>query len=232
MFCAIPLPLRTWDEEARDYMLLWLPVIGLEIGFFWFLLGWLCFNFAAASLITGLILAMFPYLATGFIHLDGYMDVTDAVKSYRSLERRREILKDSHVGSFAVIGCVMLLIAQFAFCASIPENADLRILILIPAISRCCSTLAVVALPKMSTSQYIKTNISGQILIPGFVMAILLAVGFFVCGKYGFALIGCCIGYGVSLRSAYKSLQGMNGDVSGYAQSISELTAVAVLVLI
>ena len=102
MFCAIPAP-QLWDEKAKDKMLLFLPIVGLEIGLIWAVLAWLCNYLKLPVLIVGLILAAYPYLVTGFLHLDGFMDVTDAVKSYRSLERRREILKDSHVGSFAVI---------------------------------------------------------------------------------------------------------------------------------
>ena len=35
MFCAIPFPGRLWDEKARGKMLLFLPVVGLEIGLVW-----------------------------------------------------------------------------------------------------------------------------------------------------------------------------------------------------
>ena len=118
MFCAIPFPGNIWDEKARDKMLLFLPLVGLEMGAIWAVLAWLCNFLQLPVLVKGLILAVFPYLVAGFIHLDGYMDVTDAVKSCRSLERRREILKDSHVGAFAVIGCVLLMLSAFAFgCA-------------------------------------------------------------------------------------------------------------------
>ena len=106
MFCSIPAP-QIWDEKAKDKMLLFLPVVGLEIGAIWALLAWACRLLNLPALVTGLILCAYPYIVTGFIHLDGYMDVTDAVKSWRDLERRREILKDSHVGSFAVIGIVL-----------------------------------------------------------------------------------------------------------------------------
>jgi len=34
------------------------------------------------------------------------------------------------------------------------------------------------------------------------------------------------------LRKAYKSLEGMNGDISGYSLSVAELCAVAVYALI
>ena len=124
-------------------MLLFLPIVGLEIGIIWAGLAWLCRWLAVPKLMSALVLSAWPWIGTGFLHLDGYMDVTDAVKSYRSLERRREILKDSHVGSFAVIGIVLLILAQFAAFASVPEGCDLRILILVPAVSRCCSALAV-----------------------------------------------------------------------------------------
>ena len=50
--------------------------------------------------------------------------------------------------------------------------------------------------------------------------------------KYGFALVGCLVGYGLALLRAYKSLDGMNGDISGYALTIGELCAVAVYALI
>ena len=233
MFCAIPCPWKIWDEKAKGKMLLFLPIVGLEIGAIWAFLAWLCSFLKLPALVTGLILCAYPYMVTGFIHLDGYMDVTDAVKSWRDLERRREILKDSHVGSFAVIGIVLLMIAQFALFASAPEAANYLILIFIPAVSRCCSALAVTGLRPMSTSQYAdqKKPIS-HLAVLGVMLAIFLAAGFLLCRKYGFVLLGCLIGYGLALRRGYKSLDGMNGDISGYALTIGELCAVAVYALI
>ena len=232
MFCSIPAP-QVWDEKAKDKMLLFLPIVGLEIGAIWALLAWACRLLNQPALVAGLILCAYPYIITGFIHLDGYMDVTDAVKSWRDLERRREILKDSHVGSFAVIGIVLLLIAQFALFASAPENANYLILIFVPAVSRCCSSLAVTGLKPMSTSQYAEQQKpKSHIAVLLVMLCAFVTAGFLLCGKYGFALAGCLIGYGLALRRGYKSLEGMNGDISGYALTIGELCAVAVYALI
>lgn len=231
MFCAIPAP-QIWDEKAKDRMLLFLPIVGLEIGIIWAGLAWLCHWLEVPKLISALVLSAWPWLGTGFLHLDGYMDVTDAVKSYRSLQRRREILKDSHVGSFAVIGIVLLILGQFACFASVPDGADLRILMFVPAVSRCCSALAVTALPAMSTSQYAdRQKPKSHLLVLAVMLVLFLLLGFLLCRRVALALVGVLVGYGVALRKGYKSLEGMNGDIAGYALSIGELCASAVLAL-
>lgn len=232
MFCALPCPWNIWDEDARDKMLLFLPAVGLEIGAIWAFLAWLASRLSLPAAVTGILLSACPFVLTGYIHLDGYMDVTDAVKSCRSLDRRREILKDSHVGSFAVIGCILLLLAQFALFTA-GNNSEPWILILIPAVSRLCSVLAISLLRPMSTSQYAgQTASKKRITLLFIVMILFLLAGFFFCGRYGLALIGCLAGYGMSLRRGYRSLEGMNGDISGYALTIGELCGVAVWVLI
>ena len=85
----------------------------------------------------------------------------------------------------------------------------------------------------MATSQYADQKKPKSHLVELAVMlCVLLAAGFLFCGKYGFALIGCPAGYGFALRRGYKSLEGMNGDISGYALTIGELCAAAVYALI
>ena len=201
MFTAIPLPLNIWNEKARGKMLLFLPVVGLELGAIWMGLTWLCRLLALPALVQGLILSVYPYLITGCIHLDGFMDVTDAVKSCRSLERRREILKESHVGAFSVIGVVVLLLSGFAFMASAKAAADFRILIFVPTVSRCCSTLAVTGLKPMNTSQYAdqKKPKSHMVFLTAMTM-IFVSMGFLICGRYGLVLLSCLAGYGLALR--------------------------------
>lgn len=233
MFCAIVCPVQLWDEEARPLMLPMLPLVGLEIGALWALLGWVAAQLGLPMLIRALVLALWPYLATGFLHLDGYMDVTDAVKSCRDLARRREILKDSHVGSFAVIGVCMLLLSQFAVFASLAQDKSCAVLLLIPVVSRCCSALAVTALPSMSTSQYAaQRKPKAHLAVLWAMLCLSIALGFLLLGRMGFALIGCALGYGLALRHGYRSLEGMNGDIAGYALTIGEFCGAAVFALL
>lgn len=230
MFCRIPWPFSVWDEKARGKMLLFLPVVGLEIGFIWALGWYLSVYFGLEPMLRGLILCVLPFLLTGFIHLDGFMDVTDAVGSCRDLDKRRAILKDSHVGAFAVIGCVILMLAQFSFCSCVEQGG---ILLLIPVVSRCCSALAVTVLPPMSTSQYAGRRVSkGNIVVLCVMLTATLAAGLLFWGKWALSLLGALAGYGLALGRSYRALEGMNGDISGYSLTMAELAGLAVLALL
>jgi adenosylcobinamide-GDP ribazoletransferase len=93
--------------------------------------------------------------------------------------------------------------------------------------------LAVTGLKPISTSQYAdQKKPKVHLIILAVLLCSFLVAGFLLCGKYGFALAGCLIGYGSALLRAYRSLDGMNGDISGYALTIGELCAVAVYALI
>lgn len=234
MFCSLPFPCRKWDEACRPYMMIFLPVIGLEIGILWFLLDVLLRHFEISEYIYGLVMCGWPYIATAFMHLDGFMDVTDAVGSWRDLEKRRLILKDSHVGSFAVIWCIFLILAGFSMFTALPSEADRWCLLLVPVVSRCCSALSVMHLKPMSTSQYAQTTTYPKahtvlllIILGGNVLG-----GFIFLGIYGFVFVIELAGYAFTLRKSYHSLQGMNGDISGYCLCIGELCAVAALALL
>lgn len=229
MFCAIACPWKVWDEEARGDMLLFLPLVGVEIGAVWAAVVWLCRVLALPAALQALVMCLCPYVLTGGIHLDGFMDVTDAVRSWRDVARRREILKDSHVGSFAVVGLAMVLLAGFAVCVSVPEEGTLWPLILIPGVSRCGSALAVTALPPMTTSQYAsQKKPHWHLWVLGGITVALVAMGFLTGLRCGLSLLGCLAGYLLALRRAYRSLEGMNGDVAGYALTIGELCGLAV----
>lgn len=227
MFCSLPAP-SVWDESARKYMLVFLPVVGLEIGAIWVGIGWLCALLRIPSMITALILSMYPFVVTGYIHLDGFLDVTDAIKSCRELDKRRAILKDPHVGSFAVIDCVFLMLAQFALFASMEVYSG--VLFFLPAVSRCCSALGITLLKPMGTSQYAnqQKNAAHIYILTGMLFGVLI-LGFFCFGYSAAALLVCILGCILSIGKGYRSLGGMNGDISGYALTIGELWGIAAL---
>lgn len=163
------------------------------------------------------------------MHLDGYMDVCDAVLSRRDLETRQRILKDSHCGAFAVICLMLLTLCQWAVFLS-AEALPLWPLALIPVASRACAALAVLTLRPMSTSQYSAMTRGGAPVV--FAAVVLAAVcGLSVLLWDSFAPLAAAVCYWLAAWYAFRQLDGMSGDVSGFALTIAELGGAAVLVL-
>ena len=210
MFCAIPCPRKVWDSEKYPRMLLSLPLIGLMLGLLWALAGLLAvkLGFLGAAL-----MAVLPALLSGFIHLDGYMDCADAVLSRRELEKRRAILKDSHVGAFAVIAFGLWLLLGFAAFASLDLEKALFTLPFIPAVCRGCSATAVLSFAMGETMVFA-------------VLAVLVG------GVSGCAAVFGALGSWAAIHALRKDLQGMSGDISGCAITVGELCAVMALVIL
>ena len=208
MFLAIPCPKKIWSESARRRMLACLPLVGLIAGGVWALCAWLG-GFLPRP-IGALLCAAAPWLVTGFMHLDGFMDVCDAVMSRRDMETRQRILKDSHCGAFAVI-CMVLLA-------------------LVPVASRACAALAVLTLRPMTTSQYSAMERGGApVVFAALILAAACITAALVWGS--FAPLAAAAVYALAAWYGVKQLGGMSGDVSGFALTLAELGGAAALVL-
>ena len=56
-----------------------------------------------------------PLLVTGGFHVDGFLDTCDALHSYQSMEKKQEILKDPHIGAFAVLSLLTAVLLGLGF---------------------------------------------------------------------------------------------------------------------
>ena len=66
--------------------------------------AWAADFFAIPRQLSAAVLTALPLWISGGIHMDGYMDTKDALSSWGDSQKMLEILKDSHVGAFAVMG--------------------------------------------------------------------------------------------------------------------------------
>lgn len=227
MFLAIPCPKKIWRESARRKMVACLPLVGLIAGLVWAGCVWLS---AFLPLPLGALLcAAAPWLVTGFLHLDGFMDVCDAVLSRRDLETRQRILKDSHCGAFAVICLVLLFLCQWAVFLS-ADAIPLLPLVLVPVSCRACAALAVLTLRPIAVSQYSAMERGGApVVFAALVLTGICALSAILWGS--FAPLAAAAGYALAVWYADRQLGGMSGDVSGFALTLGELCGAAALVL-
>lgn len=233
MFCGIPCPVKIWDEEARPRMISCLPLVGGVIGGLWALALWLCRLLPLPAGVTAAILCAAPWLLSGCIHLDGYLDCCDAIFSRRDPERRREILKDPHTGSFAVIGMALLGMAGCGLWRSAGACAYLP-LILLPVVTRACAAIAVSRMKPMQTSQYAggfqKSKTPSALPVVCLALGVILPAA--LLGLKGLAPLAGACGYWIAVWYGARQLGGVSGDVSGFALTLGELAGVAALTLL
>ena len=254
-FCAIPCPCKKWDEKARTHMLVMFPIIGLMMGLLWSALFWAVLFLELPIPVSAALLTAYPFVVSGFIHLDRFMDCNDAILSRRPLEERQRILKDSRVGAFAVITVVLLFMMIFSGMWAIVEEGAFWIswcLMGIPVFSRAMSADSVMGRRPLSTSQYEPSfhpqKNRGFRICNGaiWLLATLLLViaGAFAASRAGeagaavfmkSALVMIGAQFAASLLSgiyARKQLGGMSGDIAGFMLVWSELAAVLALAVI
>ena len=154
-FCALPCPCRRWDSRVSALMLGFLPSVGVIIGAIWAALYFGAVYFGIPYLPVAFLVTFLPFVLCGFMHMDGFMDCSDAILSRRPLADRQRILKDSHTGAFAVISICFYILAYFAFASTaITIGIDFANMILLTCLSRSVSGLHVLLCKPMQTSQY------------------------------------------------------------------------------
>lgn len=252
MFCWIPCPYKGWREEDRLAQIGMFPLVGTFIGIIMCLCWWALFTVDAGMVLSGCILTGIYFLLTGFIHLDGFMDCSDAIMPrHPDMEQRRRILKDSHVGAFAVICLALMLLIFAGAMMQIVMGFNLKgcvLMVVLFTASRFMSAVMVLTQKPMKTSQYAKaegeSHSAMKDTIPAFVIMILvlLTAQLILSGGSGQTLLAelysnlvfvvvILIAWIVA-RSDIKKLGGMSGDISGHMITLSEMFGMIALSLI
>lgn len=228
MYSRIPMPNCDWNDENMKYVMCFFPWIGVVIGALslgWYeLSAWLGIQTPLQTV--GMMLI--PMLVTGGIHLDGMLDTADALSSWRPMERRIEILKDSHAGAFAIITCAAYFFALYGVLSEIGVGM-LPVYIGCFAVSRVLSGLSVVSFPKMkkegTVADFSKKAETKRIQVTlGVYLVVLAALMLWQNPLYGAAaLAGAGVTFWYYYRMAMKNFGGINGDLAGWFLSVCEL---------
>ena len=146
-YSRIPMPRFEWHDEDMTYSMSVFPWVGAVIGILFTAVYQLYIRFSIPAFAAALLMTAIPVLITGGFHIDGFMDVSDALSSYGSREDKLRILKDPHIGAFAVIRLGLLALFYIAACMIIISSSSSRALVYSVSVgfflSRALSALAV-----------------------------------------------------------------------------------------
>ena len=233
MFSALPVPQVTWTEKNMRFALLAFPLVGAVIGgvcWLWTLLGH-ALRFTA--LMRGAGLCVLPVLLTGGIHLDGYADTCDALASHAPAEKKREILKDPHLGAFAVIRLGVYFVVSLAVWTGLPEYRGGAILCAF-CLSRCLSALALTVFPLAEGSGLARTfaEASDRSLVRGMLLALTAALSLALVLLGGWSMVlAAAVVFLRFWMLVRKQFDGLSGDLSGWFLQTVELWMAGALCL-
>lgn len=232
MFSVFPAPRVEWSRENMRYMLCALPLVGCVIGALMFCCDYLCRLLGFDGVFRAALLTALPVILSGGIHLDGFCDTADALASHAAPERKREILKDSHTGAFAVIAFGIYAILYFAACYSLGDG---RLFLVIPVLSRSVGAFGGTVFGGSGNKGLLsafRDGASGRSGIILFVWICLCLTGAaFIEPFYAVALALSAVLALLSVRAlAERQFGGMSGDLAGYLNVMTELSALLLCV--
>ncbi len=221
MYSRIPMPKFNWDSEDMKYHLIFFPWIGAVIGALEY--GWfkVAFELGIDRVPFITVAMVIPIMVTGGFHVDGFMDTSDALASWGDKEKRLEILKDSHVGAFAVIRLITLGMILFAalYCM---DNLGYIVWAYSFFATRTISGICVVTYKKAKNDGILNTSAKTA---SDKVVVVLLAIQFIICAAHvgiqyswywNVALIGLLLALLYYLYTAHTKFGGITGDLAGW----------------
>ena len=235
-YSRIPVPQVEWTEENRRYSMCFFPLVGAVIGLL--LWGWLavCDVLGFSPLLRGAVAALLPLFVTGGIHMDGFMDTSDGLASWQPVEKRLEILKDSHVGAFAVMHCAgYLLLAAALYSDAKAESGPLLgcAFILSRALSAWALTAFKNARPKGMLDAFTQATQKRMTLLSGMCYGLLCLLIWALPGGWlaPLCLLAAALCLAYYRHMAYKQFGGVTGDLAGWFLQVTELVLTAVIVI-
>ena len=134
----------------------------------WPLAGWLTGGIMAgvlylAAQVMPLSLAWIIALAsrlllTGALHEDGFADFIDGFGGGRDRERTLAIMKDSHIGTYGVIGLIIYFALMLQLPHSLPLETMCAIVLAGDCWSKCCAAQLINLLPYARTQEQAKNK--------------------------------------------------------------------------
>jgi len=221
------------DERELARSMAFFPLVGLVIGLLlalgYYILSLLFLN----SLVLGLTIGLLALLTRG-LHLDGFADTLDGLASGGTKEKILEVMKDSRIGTFGVIGLILLMGAKYFALDQILNSSIYNSIILMTVLGRnsmvlVCYRSAYVR-PEGGLAKSFVENLKLHELIIS--LASTFGIAFILQGIKGILVFLGVSFFNLGYRLFFvRKIGGVTGDILGAANELSELLCVLLLLI-
>ncbi|MFJ7825576.1 adenosylcobinamide-GDP ribazoletransferase [Psychrobacillus sp. NPDC096623] len=166
------------DKRSITGMYSIFPWIGAGIG----AIACLVLFFEWSALMSAFSIVLLGIMLSGGLHLDGFIDTSDAFFSYKDRLKRFEILEDPRVGAFGVMAVVFLVLGKVIIVSEVLSSESFHwiFVLLIPFFSRATLTVlfSITASAKTSgLAYYFKQKMNANVVLIAVVCPFFIGIG-------------------------------------------------------
>ena len=226
-----------WLHQSSRYF----PAVGLLVGVLCAVVFWLA-SLLFSPLVAAVASTVFGIKLTGAFHEDGLADTCDGLGGGLTRTRTLEIMKDSRLGTYGVLGLISALLLKITLLASLPVPIAIMALIIAHSASRLLCISLIALLPYGGEIEHAKAKpmaqqltqvqalfASGWVIVAIVLVIILLpsAVQLISIWHAILALLLALIATDYMHRLLRRRLEGYTGDGLGATQQLSEIAIYA-----
>ncbi|MGP1488154.1 MAG: adenosylcobinamide-GDP ribazoletransferase [Peptoanaerobacter stomatis] len=231
------LPIRSNIEDEKEFskIMAFFPIVALILGIIYCSISNLVYNFADSLFFSSVIYVLSSIIFTGGLHYDGLADACDGLFSGREKDKILEIMQDSRIGTFGVLGIIVNVLLKLGIVYIFIQYDILNFAIFSVIFSRTMQIIYAYF------GNYPKKNGMGNFFVGKIGrgtlrlavtldIIIVLILSLFIRG-YGFSfvlitfiisfIISFAIMFGIK-HMIYKKIGGITGDILGFIAEISE----------
>jgi adenosylcobinamide-GDP ribazoletransferase len=169
-------------------------------------------------------------IITAGLHLDGLSDTFDAVMSWRTRERKLEIMKDSRIGAMGALALIAVLALKVSWLHAAGDGWA-RAVVLAPVLGRWADTYGIFWFPPAREGG-LGREFQSQVRRGDFAIATATAavLALILAGPPGLLALGLVWGVSSALARWWsRDLGGLTGDTYGALCEIAEVVTLAAL---
>jgi len=222
---------RMFTSQEMGRAVGWFPLVGVVLGFLLYSVNYTARLILPVSVSAAITLFAWIIFTRAF-HLDGFMDTCDGLFGGWTPERRLEIMKDSRMGAFGVVGGFLVLLTEYT---ALQSSVNLfPALMLSTTLGRWASPLVIYAFPYAREDGLgieMKRNVSIREVILATLIAAITA--WFVTGWTGLVIMfgAAVVGFLVAFY-AMRLLSGLTGDIYGTVTTLVEMLVLVAFTII
>lgn len=225
LLTRLPLPHLPHGVFARQAQAVWaFPLVGILVGGLGCLVGWtaIALNLpipACAVLLVAVLIAV-----TGAMHEDGLADTFDGLWGGFTPERRLDIMKDSHIGTYGVLALLLSQLIRIATVWVLLQAGAFWGILAACVFSRALMPMLMTALPNARNAglSHSVGRPAAEPVMAGLVLATLIVV--LLAGLSAVVPILCALITTAVLAAIAKAkIGGQTGDILGASQQLGEL---------